>query len=173
MVKSKKFFVNIYAKIFTDSFSDEMVNRYAAGTEVYNFLMKDACQCIDENGDSIPGDSNLWYLGCNEKFGSMVYKDHKLNWSFGEASFDRVEEFITLIYNDGNFTELQYQALMIKLIEGRLIGDLNKIKGYLICKKEGREWHDYDESPETNTKLKYQLLKILNSIKKLDDCCFT
>jgi hypothetical protein len=74
---NKKVFVSIYCKIYTDNFSEEMVNRLATGTEIYEFLMKDAGQCFDESGNLIPGDCNLWYLGCNEKFGHLQLDDLK------------------------------------------------------------------------------------------------
>ena len=59
--EDRKVFVSIYCKIFTDSFSDEMVNEEATGNEIYEFLMRDARQCVDDNGQIIPGDCNLWY----------------------------------------------------------------------------------------------------------------
>ena len=65
----KKVFTSVYCKIYTDNFSEEMVDQMAASNEIYEFLMKDAGQCFDESGDLIPGDCNIWYLGCNEKFG--------------------------------------------------------------------------------------------------------
>ena len=43
MPGEKKVFVSIYCKIFTDSFSDEMINRMATGDgDLFDFLMKDA-----------------------------------------------------------------------------------------------------------------------------------
>jgi hypothetical protein len=100
----KKVFVNIDAKIFNDSFSDEMINRMAIGKEIYDFLMKDGGLSA-ENGMLIHGDCNLWYLGCNEKFGVLRYKDHTFFWDFGESSFAIVEAFITLIYVDRVFSQ--------------------------------------------------------------------
>ncbi len=105
MVKAKRVFVSIYCKIFTDSFSNEMISRIASGDEIYSFLMKDAGQSYDENRELIPGDLNLWYLGCNEKFGCLIYRDLVFSWDFGESSFDRVESFLYLIYSDGVFTK--------------------------------------------------------------------
>ena len=62
--------VSIYCKIYTENFSQAMIDRYATGKEIYNFLLRDA-KC------SLPlrGDCNLWYLGCNEKFGSIIYRN--------------------------------------------------------------------------------------------------
>ena len=57
--EEKQIFVSIYAKIYTDSFSEEMINRMATGTEIFNFLMKDAEMSFDEKGHLIPGDCNL------------------------------------------------------------------------------------------------------------------
>ena len=46
MPEYKKVFVSIYCKIYTDNFSEEMVNRMATGNEIYEFLMKDAGQSL-------------------------------------------------------------------------------------------------------------------------------
>jgi len=71
----KRVFVSIYCKIYTDTFSNEMLDRKATGKEIFEFLMKDAQHCFDDNGQLISGDCNLWYLGCNEKFGELVLED--------------------------------------------------------------------------------------------------
>ena len=59
MTEEKRIFVSIYCKVFTDSFSDEMVNRRATGAEIFKFLMKDAGLSFDEEDHLIPGDCNL------------------------------------------------------------------------------------------------------------------
>ena len=38
----KRAYVSIYCKIYTENFSQEMIDRYATGKEIYNFLLKDA-----------------------------------------------------------------------------------------------------------------------------------
>jgi hypothetical protein len=58
-----KSFVSIFAKIYTNNFSEEMIDKYATGKEIYNFLLNDAKCCLP-----LRGDCNLWYLRCNEKF---------------------------------------------------------------------------------------------------------
>ena len=94
----KRVLVSIYCKIYTDNFSEEMINRMATGDEIYEFLMKDAGQCFDDSGNPISGDCNLWYLGSCEKFGHMQLDNKVWNWSFGESSFDNVEAFVSALY---------------------------------------------------------------------------
>jgi hypothetical protein len=150
----KKGFVSIYCKVFTDSFSNDMVSRFATGDEIYCFLMKDAGQSYDESGDLIPGDINLWYLGCNEKFGCLIYKDFVFSWDFGESSFDRVEAFCYLIYSDGIFTKNQFETLMEKIQEGRLIDNMYDIPAYLKAKREGKSWVKTREAYEFRQEMK-------------------
>ncbi len=140
MKNNKKAFVSIYCKIFTDTFSDEMFNRKATGQEIYGFMMKDSQHCLDDNGKIIPGNCNLWYLGCNEKFGELVLEDKVWKWSFGESSFDNVQAFVSMLYEKDLISKQQNQALMDKIAEGRLIDNMYDIKDYLICKREGRSW---------------------------------
>jgi len=146
MSNCQKVPVSIYCKIYTDSF-DYIDNEMLTGDEIYKFLMKDGQHCIDENGEmDIPGDCNIWYLGCNEKFGELKYKDKIWEWDFGGSSFDKVEEFVRAIYEDGHFTEQQFQLLMDKIQEGRCIDNMYDIRDYLICKSEGRSWFKTEES---------------------------
>ena len=141
MVKiNKKVYVNIYCKIYTDTFSDEMLNRKVTGQQIYEFLMKDSQHCIDDNGKIIPGDCNLWYLGCNEKFGELVLEDKVWKWSFGESSFDSVEAFVSTLYQRKLISGMQFHTLMGKIAEGCLIDNMYDIRDYLICKREGRSW---------------------------------
>ena len=135
-----KVFVSIYCKIYTDNFSEEMVNRMATGNEIYEFLMKDAGQCFDESGNLIPGDCNLWYLGCNEKFGHLVLEYDLWSWNIGESSFDHVQAFVSMLYEKKVVFKKQYRTLMDKIDEGRLIDNMYDIKHYLICKMEGKPW---------------------------------
>ena len=122
----KRAYVSIYCKIYTENFSQAMIDRYATGKEIYNFLLRDAKCCLP-----LKGDCNLWYLGSNEKFGDIIYNDRVWHWSWGEASFDTVQEFIDVVYKDGLFTKGQYLKLSAKIEEGRMIGDMYLIGEYL------------------------------------------
>ena len=127
----KRAYVSIYCKIYTNNFSDEMIDRYATGKEIYNFLLRDAKCCLP-----LKGDCNLWYLGSNEKFGNIIYNDRVWHWGWGESSFDTVQEFIEAIYKDGLFTGRQYRKLSAKIEEGRAIGDMYLIGEYLSEKNQ-------------------------------------
>ena len=127
----KRAYVSIYCKIYTENFSQAMIDRYATGKEIYNFLLKDANCCLP-----IKGDCNLWYLGSNEKFGDIIYNDRVWHWGWGESSFDTVQEFIEAIYKDGLFTKGQYLKLLAKIEEGRTIGDMYQITDYLSGKNK-------------------------------------
>ena len=140
MPNKEKVFVSVYCKIYTDNFSDEMVNRMATGAEIYDFLLKDAGQCFDDAGQRIPGDCNLWYLGCNEKFGHLMLGDKTWRWSFGESSFDNVLAFVTELFEMRIISSEQFQTLLGKIAEGLLIDNMYLIKDYLICKKKGLAW---------------------------------
>ena len=140
MKNNKKVFISIYCKIYNDTFSNDMFNRKANGQQIYEFLMKDSQHCLDDNGKIIPGDCNLWYLGCNEKFGELVLEDKVWKWSFGESSFDSVEAFVSTLYQRKLISGMQFHTLMGKIDEGRLIDNMYDIKDYLICKREGRPW---------------------------------
>jgi len=140
MPNIKKLFTNIYCKIFTDNFSEKMVNRMATGDDIYEFLMKDAGQCFDYSDNPLPGDCNLWYLGCNEKFGHLQLDDKVWNWSFGESSFDTVEAFTSELYQKKLISGFQFQKLMSKIDEGCQIDNMYYICDYLIYKRDGMPW---------------------------------
>ena len=110
--------------------------------------------CRDDNDQLIPGDCNLWYLGCNEKFGCLKYQDKILSWDFGESSFARVTIFIGMIYKDGVFTNEQFKNLFDKILEGRQIDCMYDIKDYLIAKREGRPWVKTKRAKEFRTDIK-------------------
>ena len=168
MPNEKKVFVSIYCKIFTDSFSGELVNRMATGTDIFNFLIKDAGMSFDEEGHLIPGDCNLWYLGCNEKFGCLRVKDKILDWDFGESSFDRVESFISLIYLEGVFTDDQYGILMEKIKEGRQVDNMYDIPKYLVAKREGKPWEKTEEASRFRDDIKRFVAKVREHLKHED-----
>jgi hypothetical protein len=136
----KKVFVGIYCKIYTDNFSDEMINVFATGQQIYDFLIKDAGQCFCDNGKPIPGDCNLWYLGCNEKFGQLVLDDNYWYWSFGESSFDTVEAFVSELYERQLISKKQFQTLINKICEGRRIDNMYDIRNYLVFKRLKIPW---------------------------------
>ncbi len=140
MVRSPTFFVSVYCKIFCDSFSRDMVDRITTGREVYEFLVRDSGNAFSPSGVQIPGDKNIWYLGCNEKAGHLVYNDLPIVWGYGKSSFDLVEEFIRTIHQDGHFTHEQFKHLMSLTIEGRQIDCMYDIPAYLINKRRGRPW---------------------------------
>ena len=127
----KRAYVSIYCKIYTENFSQAMIDRYATGKEIYNFLLRDAKCCLP-----LKGDCNLWYLGSNEKFGHIIYNERVWHWSWGEASFDTVQEFIDAVRKDGLFTKGQYLKLLAKIEEGRTIGDMYQITDYLSGKNK-------------------------------------
>ena len=169
MPEIKKVFVSIYCKIYTDNFSEEMVNRQATGKEIYEFLMRDARQCFDENEQLIPGDCNLWYLGCNEKFGHLALEYELWSWNIGESSFDNVQAFVTMLYEKKLVSIQQYQSLMDKIAEGRLIDNLYDIKDYLNCKREGRSWVKRPGAKNFRSDLKQRLLEVERSFR---DRCY-
>jgi len=162
----KRVFVSIYCKIYTDSFSNEMHDKKATGKEIFEFLMKDARHCFDDSGQLISGDCNLWYLGCNEKFGELVLEDKVWKWSFGESSFDNVQAFVSMLYEKNLILKYQYQALMDKIAEGRLIDNMYDIKDYLICKREGRSWIKPENASAFRNEIKSFVNKTLSNMRE-------
>ena len=156
MEEPKMVFISIYCKIFTDCFSLDMFNRMATGQEIYDFLMRDAGLCDDEKNsyEKIPGDCNIWYLGCNEKFGCLKYQDKVLNLDFGESSFARVTTFIGMLYKDGVFTCEQFRTLFDKILEGRQIDCMYDIKDYLLAKRERTPWTKSKRAKDFRTDIK-------------------
>ena len=167
--EDRKVFVSIFCKIYTDNFSEEMVNRLATGTEIYEFLLRDAQQCFDENRQLIPGDCNLWYLGCNEKFGHLALQYDLWSWNIGESSFDKVQAFVSMLFKKGLVSMQQYQSLMDKIDEGRLINNMYDVKDYLICKIEGRSWIKRPGAENFRSDLKQRLLEVERSFR---DRCY-
>jgi len=171
MPKHKKVFVSIYCKIYTDNFSEEMVNRQATGDEIYEFLMGDSGQCYDSNGESIPDDCNIWYLGCNEKFGHLQLEDKVWNWSFGESSFDNLEAFVSNLYRKKLIKGLQFHTLMGKIDDGRRIDNMYHIRDYLICKRAGIPWIKKHSSSDFR-KIVNQMVKDVETSFRKEGFCF-
>jgi hypothetical protein len=140
MELEKRVFVSIYCKIYANSFSEQMINVNATGAEIYEFLMKSAGVCFDPDGFPLPGDCNLWYLGCNEKFGHLVVGDDVWQWSHGESSFDTVEAFVLKLHEKELTTPEQHQTLMAKIEEGRRVDNMFQIWKYLDAKDRGLPW---------------------------------
>ena len=166
MSDEKRVLVSIYSKIFNDSFGDEMIKRMATGKEIYGFLMKDAGLSVNENGELISGDCNLWYLGCNDRFGCLRYNDHILKWGTGESSFAIVEAFVTLLYIDRIFNQEQYQALIEKGKEGRLFDNIYDISKYLKAKQEGKPWARTKEARGFRLKAKRFASRVSNNVEE-------
>jgi hypothetical protein len=161
----KKVFVSIYCKIYTDNFNEEMVNRMATGNEIYEFLMKDAGQCFGESDNPIPGDCNLYYLGCNEKFGHLQLENKAWNWSFGESSFDNVEAFVLILYQKKLISGVQFHNLMAKIDEGRQIDNMYHIRDYLICKRDDIPWIKRPNASDFRKTIKQMLGRTVKSFR--------
>ena len=144
----ERFYVNIHCTMFSDTFSTEMFDRFTTGDEVFAFLVKDSGNAFNSAGVRIPGDHNLWYLGCTDKKGHLVYKKESIAWGYGESSFDHVEEFVRLIRRDRNFSENQFHILMELIEEGRGFDCLYDIPRYLITR---RRKHPWTKTPESET----------------------
>jgi hypothetical protein len=161
----QKVFVSIYCKIFTDNFSDEMINVFTTGQKIYEFLIKDASQCFYDNGEPIPGDYNLWYLGCNEKFGHLVLDDSYWHWSFGESSFDTVEAFVSVLYERQLISKKQFQTLINKVDEGRRFDNMYDIRDYLVFKRLGIPWVKRSDSLKFRDDMKQMVAEVKSSFR--------
>jgi len=161
----KRVLVSIYCKIYTDNFSEEMINRLATGDEIYEFLMKDAGQCFDDAGNTIPGDCNLWYLGCCEKFGHLQLDDKVWNWGFGESSFDTVEAFVSTFYQKKLISGFQFHTLMKKIDEGRRIDNMYLIRDYLISIREGIPWIERPDASNFRDGIRQMVGQTVDSLR--------
>jgi len=161
----KKVFVSIYCKIYTDNFSEEMVNRLATGNEIHEFLMKDAGQFFDDSGNPIPGDCNLYYLGCNEKFGHLELESELWSWNFGESSFDNAEAFVSKLYQKKLISGLQFHNLMGKIDDGRQIDNMYHIRDYLICKRDGMPWSKRPDAGKFRSGIKQMVDQTVKSLR--------
>ena len=59
-----------------------------------------------------------------------------------------------MIHEEGLFTEHQFQTLMDKINEGRLIDNMYDITDYLICKRDGRMWTKTEEALKFRDQMK-------------------
>lgn len=149
----KKIKVLMYCKVSTDIFPDHP--GYMTGKEIFDFLMKDLeathkelTEEEEEEGkdpERIPGDLRLWYLGNNEKFGTLGVENEFWEWSFCDSNFDRVQEFIDALNKRDLFTEEQYRILCEKIEEGRKIDWMYDIRDYLLDKAQGKVWEKKSE----------------------------
>jgi len=145
-----------------------MINRMATGQEIYEFLLKEGGQCFDESGNRIPGDCNLWYLGCCEKFGHLQLEDKVWKWSFGESSFDTVQDFVSALYQKKLISGVQFHALMAKIDEVRRIDNMYHIRDYLICKRDGMPWVNRPDAPDFRNDIKQMVDQTVRSLELLD-----
>jgi len=160
--KNKKIYIDIYCKIYTDTFNNDIYERLVSGQEIFDFLMKDSGHAFDSNGNKILGDCNMWYLGCNEKFGNIQYGNNVIEWGHGESSFDNVEKFVKFLYEEGMITKNQFKILSYKINEGRRIDCMYDISDYLICKQDGKQWIKTKDSETFRSDFK----KMLGNVKK-------
>jgi hypothetical protein len=156
----QKFNVCIYCKIYTDSF--EILDGEVTGDDLYNYLTRDSGHAFNE-GIQQQGDPNIWYLGCNEKFGEILYKNtFYKEWGHGESSFDNVEAFVEAVNDDGFFTVHQYQYLIMLIEEGREIDCMYDFGKYLDAKSNGMPW----KLTETAKMFRGNFKKQIESVKK-------
>jgi hypothetical protein len=167
-MNSKIEFVSIYCKIYTDTFDSKLTNTFATGDEVFEFLMKDCGHCFDKNDNIIPGDSNIWYLGCNEKFGEMRYRYHSIEWGHGESSFDNVKLFIKIMFEDNFITKKQYDILGKKIEEGLLINNMYDIGEYLIKKQNNEKWVTHKDSKTFRENFKKMISNVKNTLERMN-----
>ena len=162
MDNDRRAFVSIYCKIYNDTFSDEMVDRLATGQQIYDFLMEDANHCFTEDGQIIPGDINLWYLGSNEKFGFLVLEDLIATWDAGESSFSFIMAFVIQLFHLRLITYRQYEILVDKIAEGRLFDNMYDIDEYLICKRDCKPWTKTEDASTFRDDMK----RMIGDVKK-------
>jgi len=144
--------VLIYCKVSCDIFPDHP--EYMTGKEIFDFLMDNLGATFeDDNCEKlIPGDLRLWYLGCNEKSGVLQVENQTWEWSIGDSSFDRVQQFIDVINVRGIFTKEHYNILNEKIEEGRKINWMYDIGDYLQCKAQGKVWENKSKKGREESK---------------------
>jgi hypothetical protein len=109
---------------------------------------------------------NLWYLGCNEKFGFLKYQNICLDWGFGESSFNRVEAYIAFLYLDKVFTKEQFEDLLAKIREGRQIDNMYDIKACLKAKKKGIPWTKTQDAEKFRKEIKEYVGMVMKHLEK-------
>jgi len=144
----KKYYVSIYCKIYAESYPE--FYGYKTADEIYEHLTQDLGCCYEEGADMIlkpkpiPGDKAIWYLGCNEKFGSIsietATKSFISNWSHGESSFDNVSRMIAFMSRNRILPYNRCMKLIQLVWEGRRIDDMYQIPNYLLCKRDNKKW---------------------------------
>jgi hypothetical protein len=160
MSEPEKVFVSIRCKVHDNSISNEMRNRVVTGDEIFDFLSKDAQLCLDDNGELLPGDYNIYYLGFIESSGQLCFSQNHWNYKSGECSFNIIEEFISKLYEEDILNSRQYFDLLDKVIEGRRIETVTELKNYLTCKRDGIAWAHRMKAKNIAEYLKLSLIDI-------------
>jgi hypothetical protein len=71
-----------------------------------------------------------------------------------------------MLFKKGLVSTQQYQTLMDKIAEGCLIDNMYDIKGYLICKREGKSWVRRPGAENFRSNLKQRLLEVERSFRE-------
>jgi hypothetical protein len=160
MSEPEKVFVSIRCKVHDNSISNEMRNRVVTGDEVFDFLRKDAQLCLDDNGELLPGDCNIYYMGFIESSGQLCFSQNHWYYKSGECSFNIIEEFISKLYEEDILNSRQYYTLLDKVIESRRIETVTELKNYLICKRDDIAWAHRMKAKNIAEYLKLSLIDI-------------
>lgn len=160
-------FCDIYCKIYTDCY-DYLFGDNKSSDDLYNHLASDANMAMDNSGNPILGDKNIWYLGCNEKFGNIVIKlddgsEFDVSWGYGESSFQNVRDMLTFCNTHGIFTKEQSSHLLSLIEEGEKINGMYEISNYLVAKRDNIKW----EIPEST--MREDFIKYMGNVTALDD----
>jgi len=160
--------VEIYAKIYTDTFP--AVYGEVTSDEFYQYLISDCNHCFDEELKIIPGDKIIWYLGCNEKVGSIIItilngKYFKCSWGMGESSFKNIRQMLHFCIKNEIFTIEQYDYLLTLVMEGEQINSIYLIRKYLECKYAGQTWIGNGDDNGMRKGIKEMLTTVKKSFK--------
>ena len=161
-MEERKVSVCVYCLVQPAGFSKEMLSRQATGKEIYDFLMKDAGLIKEEGGEKIPGDLNTWYLGSTAYPGFLRYQYAILDWDFGGSSFERVQTFVNMLYQDNLISYEQYETLMVKAEEGKEFDCIYDLKDFMISKREGKKWVKTAHSETFRAEMKKYVIRIRN-----------
>jgi len=136
MTEDKKYETFIGCKLMTNNY--ESLFGMKTGTEIYEHLIAPCGEVYDEKGDQIKEliDYNIWYLATCSKFGELEItidgKKSMFKWTFGEASYDIITEFIYLLDRKYIFSREQVSVLREIILEGRKnIACYTEISDYL------------------------------------------